>query len=469
MQRHFAELEELEAEQGTSLPLFVRREFASLISCGSLGNGFVRLRCDSCSFERFVAFSCKSSTLCPSCAARRMYSFAERLTESVFPDQPLRQWVLSPPAELVAILGARSEVMGRLVKLFSKAVERVYEGKSRRSGFEGGQSGAVSFLQRFSSTLRLYPHVHSIALDGVFTKSGDKAPEFHPAKGPSPIELEEVAHEVSVGIARFLEKRGLVRKEASDEAQLSPLDRWYANVVRDVDVFAARDADGNLERATQPRMRAEKSSTHGFEVHAKVRVAALDREARLRLAHYVLRPPFAHDQLTQLEDGSISFELRNSAKARGRGSYVILDPIALLRRLAWIIPPPFKNQIIYSGVFAGNAKLRKEIIPRRPAKAREVRMDLPPPPVPPLDVILSNSEISPDESRLLPTSRGPRSSAEPTKSTCCAANAAKAAYAPSRPSARSSLRRSWITSGWTPGFRNCDLPADHRKKVFRFV
>ena len=146
VQRHFAELEELEAEQGTSLPLFVRREFASLISCGSLGNGFVRLKCDSCSFERFVAFSCKSSTLCPSCAARRMFSFAERLTESVFPDQPLRQWVISPPSELVAILGARSEVMMRMVQLFSRAITRVYESKSRLGGLTEGQTGSVCFL-----------------------------------------------------------------------------------------------------------------------------------------------------------------------------------------------------------------------------------------------------------------------------------------------------------------------------------
>ena len=290
VQRHFAELEELEAEQGTSLPNFVRRESADLLSCGSLGNGFVRLKCDSCSFERFVAFSCKSSTLCPSCAARRMFSFAERLTESVFPDQPLRQWVISPPSELVAILGARSEVMMRMVQLFSRAITRVYESKSRLGGLTEGQTGSVCFLQRFSSTLRLFPHLHSLVLDGVFTKTGDQAAVFHRLKAPSQTEVDEVAHEVTVGLARFLEKLGLVQKEPpSDETQLTPLDRWYANVVRDFDVLAEKDADGKLSRSTQPRARKERS-THGFEVHAKVRVAALDREARRRLVHYVLRP-----------------------------------------------------------------------------------------------------------------------------------------------------------------------------------
>ena len=39
--------------------MFVEKEFRRYLDCGYLDNGFARLRCPTCGFERFVAFSCK--------------------------------------------------------------------------------------------------------------------------------------------------------------------------------------------------------------------------------------------------------------------------------------------------------------------------------------------------------------------------------------------------------------------------
>ena len=45
------------------------REFEDYLACGRLENGFLRVRRESCSHERLVAFSCKRHGFCTSCGA----------------------------------------------------------------------------------------------------------------------------------------------------------------------------------------------------------------------------------------------------------------------------------------------------------------------------------------------------------------------------------------------------------------
>ena len=76
--------------------------------------GFIRLRCPDGHVERALAFSYKHRGLCPSCGARRMLDVSAHLTERVFPEVPIRQYVLSPPSELVGLLAAREDVLAAM-------------------------------------------------------------------------------------------------------------------------------------------------------------------------------------------------------------------------------------------------------------------------------------------------------------------------------------------------------------------
>jgi hypothetical protein len=40
------------------------------LECGVLDHGFARIRCDACTHEHLLAFSCKCRYFCPSCHAR---------------------------------------------------------------------------------------------------------------------------------------------------------------------------------------------------------------------------------------------------------------------------------------------------------------------------------------------------------------------------------------------------------------
>ena len=63
IEKHYpALIEQLDA-QGKNLPLHVHQEFEAYLKCGRLEHGFLRVRCDSCHFDRLVAFSCKTRLL----------------------------------------------------------------------------------------------------------------------------------------------------------------------------------------------------------------------------------------------------------------------------------------------------------------------------------------------------------------------------------------------------------------------
>jgi hypothetical protein len=122
VEKHYPTLvEQLEA-QGKSLPTHVHREFESYLKCGRLEHGFLHVRCDKCHFERLVAFSCKKRGFCPSCGARRMAETAALLSDEVFPDVPLRQWVISFPFPLRYLFAAHPQAMGKVLGIVYRAI-----------------------------------------------------------------------------------------------------------------------------------------------------------------------------------------------------------------------------------------------------------------------------------------------------------------------------------------------------------
>jgi hypothetical protein len=86
--------------QNQPVPAFVKREIDAFLRCGVLANGFARVYCHECKYDRLVPFSCKKRGFCSSCMSRRMSETAARLSDSMIPKISTRQWVLSLPAPL---------------------------------------------------------------------------------------------------------------------------------------------------------------------------------------------------------------------------------------------------------------------------------------------------------------------------------------------------------------------------------
>jgi hypothetical protein len=331
---------------GLELPAFVEDALARFVGCGVARAGFVRLRCTRCGTERALPFSCKVRGLCPSCGARRAHDLTTHLLSRVLPKVAVRQYVLSPPAELVGLLAARKDALSALVRCFIRAI---FAGVRRRlasaSAFgEGLHPGAVVFVQRFTKALTVFPHVHVLVLDGAYAEVSEDELVFRDDLGPTAEKERDLASDVERRFVRWLKRHDLLENEViepkGDEAWLSS---------------AAREPSGLLRSTAEPRR------SSGFDVHVGRRIEADDERARVSLVRYLARPPFAEAQFEWVDDERLQLTFRSPTRA-GQ-SRVVLGRLQLLRRLLWLIAPPRQHQVRYAGVLAPAAKLRARVTP----------------------------------------------------------------------------------------------------------
>ena len=124
---------------GEGLPWFVEEEFRAFLRCGWLAGGFARFRCTSCGLDRLVAFSCKKRGFCPSCGGRRMAERAAHLVDAVFPDVPVRQWVLTLPPRIRYQLAWNHDLCRAVAAVFRRAVLGALRARARREDSGRGE------------------------------------------------------------------------------------------------------------------------------------------------------------------------------------------------------------------------------------------------------------------------------------------------------------------------------------------
>jgi hypothetical protein len=168
-----------------------------------------------CHAEHLVAFSCKKRGFCPSCGARRMAESATLLVDEVFPEQPVRQWVLSFPYPLRLLFASRPAIMGKVLGIVYRVIATHL---IKKAGFsrKTARTGAVTLIQRFGSALNLNIHFHMLFLDGVYVERGDGSIRFRWVKAPTSAELTRLTHTLARRIGRYLERQGLLERDAEN-------------------------------------------------------------------------------------------------------------------------------------------------------------------------------------------------------------------------------------------------------------
>ncbi len=63
-------------------------------------------------------------------------------------------------------------------RIFVSTVSRWVESKVSSRGRGPARTGAVTFIQRFSRSLLLFPHLHVVVLDGAYVEDRDAALHF---------------------------------------------------------------------------------------------------------------------------------------------------------------------------------------------------------------------------------------------------------------------------------------------------
>ena len=364
---------------GQGMPKFVERAFRDFLTCGCLAAGFARFRCAGCRHERLVAFSCKGRGFCPSCGGRRMTERAAHLVDYVFPDVPVRQWVLTLPSRVRYALAWDHVLCRAVVAVFVRAVLGWYRRRARQQGVSNGRGGAVVIVQRFGSALNLNVHLHALVLDGVFARDADGALQFHAASSHPAPDLMPLLVTTATRLRRLLTRRGIVdggdsldgwdpfAEDAPTLAGLSassvrgvaalgpragrPVRRWGSEV--------ARGRADDAPRAWHARVR-------GFDLHAAVAVPAGARDRLERMCRYALRPAVRQERLRISPEGQVVLDLRR--RWADGTTHLVFDPMEFLERLAALVPRPRINLVLYYGVLAPRAAWREEVVPSTAAE-----------------------------------------------------------------------------------------------------
>ena len=206
-------LDRARGPEGDGYPRFVEHEFRRYLDCGLLCHGFARLRCAECGYERLVAFSCKGK-LCPSCLARRTADTAAWLVDRLLPEAGYRQWVLTFPFTMRFRLAADRRLLTTMLGAFLQTLFAWQRRRGRALGIGRGQTGAVTFVQRFGGAMNLNPHLHSIVPDGLFVPDGDDGMmRFVPLPAPTTAEVAALA---DTAAGRLTDRLAADAEERSD-------------------------------------------------------------------------------------------------------------------------------------------------------------------------------------------------------------------------------------------------------------
>jgi hypothetical protein len=302
-----------------------------------------------------------------------MAATAAHLVDRVFPEVPVRQWVLSLPFSLRYRLAYDASLVRDVLQIF---VRTVFASVRRRAGIPVSnrqvRCGAVSFVQRFGDALNLNPHFHTLALDGIYVIGDIGEIVFRRMAPPTDAEVARVADRVHRSVARLLERRGLGAQVDPEETDTFQQDQPLL-----AELYGA-SISGRVATGPRTGRRVAKvgdevdledlavscgrrcAAVAGFSVHADVCVPGHDRMRLERLCRYAGRPPVT-ERLSVLPDGRLLYRLKH--RWRDGTTHVILEPLELVEKLAALVPPPRFNLVRYHGVLAPAAALRSLVVP----------------------------------------------------------------------------------------------------------
>ena len=252
-----------------------------------------------------------------------------------------------------------------------------YERAAARLGKSRPRAGAVAFVQRFDSALRLNVHLHVIWLDGVYShEPGRGGVEWCEHAQVTDADVALVVRRVHDRVRRKLRQMGKW-PEADDAGDADPTFGGDdgEQLLFELDTAAVQGVALSGERAGQRDIRVGGGARRepwvkgplcadldGFSLHAGVRVAAGDRKRLEHLCRYAGRPAIAERRLSRLPDGRVAYSLKKAW--RDGTTHVVMEPHVLIERLLALVPRPRKHLVTYHGVLAPGASMRPRIVPR---------------------------------------------------------------------------------------------------------
>lgn len=303
-----------------------------------------------------------------------MNEVAMHLVEQVFPNVPVRQFVLSFPFSVRYLLAYNPLLVTKILGIYLRVITNWYTKAARRNGYEG-KTAAITFIQRFGSAINLNVHFHALLIDGVYIVENGE-PNFIPVFPPTDEEMMTLVARINLRVTRFLYKKGYALDDFSEDpfAHEQPVLAHIAGA-------SVKSRIGLGERTgLKVRRVGEECSignayivssrcalSDGFSLHANLQIKRDDRKGLEKLCRYTARPSIALERMSETPEGKILYKLKT--RYSDGTTHILLDPIELVEKIVALIPPPKANLLRYHGLLAPNAKLRSKIIPKTRKKA----------------------------------------------------------------------------------------------------
>jgi hypothetical protein len=204
------------------------------------------------------------------------------------------------------------ELTTAMLRCFVAAITSDLRRRARKRKLRGDlESGAMTVIQRFGSSLALNVHFHTLAVDGVWARQADGRLLFHPLPAPSDEDVARIAQAVCRKVGRLL-----ARQKMTDDGQTSLLDELANASVQGLVATGPRrgcrvlrlGTTGEYADATITGKRC--AEVAGFNVHANTCARAGDRERLEILVRYLARQPIANDRLSELPDGRLALKFK---------------------------------------------------------------------------------------------------------------------------------------------------------------
>lgn len=358
-------------------PMHVFQEVDAYLGCGILANGFIRIKCESCQHEKLVAFSCKKRGFCPSCGGKRMNEVAMHLVDNVFPNVPVRQWVLSFPFSVRYLLAYNPTLVTKILAIYIRIVSNWYVKAARKNG-NIGKTAAVTFVQRFGGAINLNVHFHALFLDGVFAVEKN-APHFIPVFPPTDKEIVKLVTRINLRVSRYLEKKGYELNDFSEDpfAHEQPVLAQIAGASVQSRIGLGKRAGLKVRRmgdwysiGDAYLISTRCALSDGFSLHANVQIKRDEKNLLEKLCRYTARPPIALERMSETQEEKILYKLKT--RYSDGTTHILFDPQELVEKVIALIPPPRANLLRYHGLFAPNSKLRSKIIPKQGEKKEKL-------------------------------------------------------------------------------------------------
>jgi hypothetical protein len=253
-----------------------------------------------------------------------MVETAAHLIENVIPQVPVRQFVMSFPMRIRHYLQTH-EILQAILKIVVDEIRKRVITCSLE--MVNAQIGAVSFIQHFGNSLNVHPHFHILVADGVFSTAGEDL--LFQETILTPDDIADTQDAIQKRVLLYFKRRG------------------------------------KFDQETVEKMLSNENS--GFSLDASVRTEAWDRPGLERLIRYCARPPFAGENLRWNGPWLV---YRLPKPARDGRTFIQLEPLEFIERIAAFIPYPRRHRRHYHGVFAPSSNLRKKVA----ANAQKMRL-----------------------------------------------------------------------------------------------